>query len=101
MQDARYRKRKMIPKISAICLVLAALLLLASVAWAQGNHDLSWRVIAGGSERLTSTGHTLMGTVGQSYIGTTALGSSHTLCSGFWCGAIAEYRIYLPLTVKN
>jgi len=102
MQEARCRtKHKMVPKVSAVFPILTALLLLTSVALAQGNHDLSWHVIAGGGGRMTSTSHTLMGTVGQPYVGTMTVGSSSALCSGFWCGAIAGYRIYLPLVMKN
>ncbi len=102
MQEARCRtKRPMILKMSAFLLILAVLLLLASAALAQGNHDLAWRVIAGGSGRMASAGHTLMGTAGQPFGGTMSLSSSPALCSGFWCGAIAQYHVYLPLTIKN
>jgi len=68
---------------------------------AQSGYDLAWHVIGGGGGRMTSTSHTLMGTVGQPFVGTMTVGSSSALCSGFWCGAIAGYRIYLPLVMKN
>jgi hypothetical protein len=101
MQDARCRiKCQVIPKVGAIFPILTSLLLLTSIVLAQGSLDLSWHVVAGGGGQMQSAGHTLMGTIGQPSAGTMS-GSSSTLCSGFWCGAIAEYRIYLPLTAKN
>ena len=102
MQDAtRCRaKCKVIPKVCAVLSIPTALLLLAAVALAQGSYDLSWRVIAGGGGQMQSAGYTLMGTIGQPAAGMMQ-SSSHSLCSGFWCGAVAEYRIYLPLTLKD
>ncbi len=101
MQEARCRiKRKMIPKGSAVFLMLIALFVLASVALAQSSYDLSWHVIAGGGGQMQSAGYTLMGTSGQPVAGAMQ-GSNYNLCSGFWCGTIAEYRVYLPLTLKN
>jgi hypothetical protein len=100
MQDAGCRiKRKVILKVCEVLSILTALLLLAAVALAQGSYDLSWHVIAEGGGQMQSAGYTLMGTIGQPAAGMLQ-SSSHSLCSGFWCGTVAEYRIYLPLTLK-
>jgi hypothetical protein len=101
MQEARCRtKRQVIPKVSAVLSILIMLLLSVTVTLAQGSYDLSWHVIAGGGGQMQSASHTLMSTIGQPVVGTMQ-SSNHNLCSGFWCRTIAEYRIYLPLVVKN
>jgi hypothetical protein len=87
-------------------LVLVAFLLLALalpvLARVSSNYDLSRYVIAGGGGRMESAGgHTLLGTAGQALIGTMNTAGGHALCSGFWCGKIAQYRVYLPLAVRN
>jgi len=87
-------------------LVLAALLLLALalpvLAQVSSNYDLSWHVIAGGGGRMESTGgHALVGTAGQALVGTMQTAGGHALCSGFWCGKMAQYRVFLPLAVRN
>jgi hypothetical protein len=83
--------------------VIAILLASASVALAQisANYDLSWHVIAGGGGHMGGPGHTIAGTIGQPLVGPMMTGSGHALCSGFWCGLPAEYRVYLPLVLRN
>ena len=101
MQEARCEtKNQVVPKVVAVLLILTLLLLLTFVALAQGGYDLSWRAIAGGSGRMTSARYTLMGTVGQPLAGAT-VSSGRALCSGFWCGVVAEYHIYLPMVIRN
>jgi hypothetical protein len=104
MQNARHRtQRQVVPLLRqavAALAILMVILLLASVALAQGNYDLSWRVIAGGSRQMQSASYTMMGTVGQPLAG--LMGNSrHSLGSSFWSGAAAEYRVYLPIVVRN
>jgi len=70
------------------------------LAQVSANYDLSWHVIGGGGGQSSSAGHTLMGTVGQPLVGAVSSGS-HALCSGFWCGGVVQYRIYLPLVLRN
>ncbi|MGD9099111.1 MAG: hypothetical protein PVF45_01430 [Anaerolineae bacterium] len=78
-----------------VCLVLVVPVLAQSTA----RHDLPWHVGAGGGGRMESTGHTLLGTVGQPLIGTMT-SSGHALNSGFWyTEAVVDYRVYLPLLV--
>ncbi len=88
----------------ALLILAACLLLVAGVpvlAQVSANYDLSWHVVAGGGGRMASTGHTLLGTIGQPVTGV-MFSSGHSGCSGFWCGgAPVQYRIYLPLVVKN
>jgi hypothetical protein len=82
---------------------MVVFLAFASIALAQisANYDLSWHVIAGGGGHMGGPGHTIAGTIGQPLVGPMMTGSSHALCSGFWCGVVVKYRIYLPLVLRN
>jgi hypothetical protein len=88
-------------RAALIGLALAACLALALPVLAQVSaaYNLSWHTIAGGGGRMESAQHTLHGTVGQAVTGQASSGG-HTLCSGFWCGVEAEYRVYLPLVLR-
>jgi len=99
-------------KRATVFLVLAALLLLASVALAQRGdgassvlstaYDLSWWTVDGGGYTFTTGGdYSLGGTIGQPDAGGELSGGGYTLSGGFWGGAPAEYSIYLPLVLKN
>jgi hypothetical protein len=94
-------------KTRIIILVIVCLTLTVPVlAQSSTNYDLSWHVSAGGGGRMTSTGHMLLGTVGQPLVGTMAASSGHKLCSGFWCSGswfaseTGLYQIYLPVVLK-
>jgi hypothetical protein len=89
-------KRKVI-LVLVLVITLGAVPVLAQLSAA---HDLSWHVIGGGGGRMESGGHVLQGTVGQPATGS-MVSDDHTLCSGFWCGVETEYRVYLPLVLKN
>ncbi|MEA3377088.1 MAG: hypothetical protein U9R72_12930 [Chloroflexota bacterium] len=78
-----------------------ACLLLAGPVLAQvsANDGLSWHVVAGGTGRIESAGHTMWGTMGQFASGPMA-STDHTLCGGFWC-LPSHHRIYLPLILRG
>jgi hypothetical protein len=111
MRERRDGKGLVVTLVLVACLALAApalwqgfgrLSLAAQdvvLAQASASYDLSWHVIGGGGGRMAGAHHTLQGTAGQPVIGPTA-GGGHTLCSGFWCGVEAEYRVYLPLVLR-
>jgi hypothetical protein len=90
---------------SPIILALAALLLLASIALAQGGYDLSWWTVDGGGATLSSGGgYTLGGSIGQPDAGALS-GGDYELQSGFWYGvsvaaAVTDWA-YLPVIVKS
>jgi hypothetical protein len=86
-----------------IVMTVLALLLLTGVALAQtgGGYDLTWNSIDGGGYMFsTGGGYSLGGTMGQPDAGLLS-GGGYTLAGGFWGGALAEYRIYLPVLLKN
>jgi hypothetical protein len=39
--------------------------------------------------------------MGQPDAGLALTGGGYTLVGGFWGGAMAQYRIYLPLVLRN
>lgn len=88
---------------TAILLALAALLLLASVALAQsGNgYDLTWNTVDSGGYTFSTGGdYSLGGTIGQPDAGVLS-GGDYALVGGFWGGGAVEYKIYLPLILRN
>ena len=83
--------------------MLIVTLFIGSTVAAQsgGGYDLSWSTIAGGGGTSSSGGgYSLVGTVGQSDTGVLS-GGSYTLNGGFWNNAFGNYRIYLPLLLRN
>lgn len=65
-----------------------------------GGYDLTWSTIDGGGTMLSAGGaYSLGGTLGQSDAGSLS-GGSYTLTGGFWA-AFTDYRIYLPVVLKN
>ncbi|GBD08547.1 hypothetical protein HRbin22_00787 [Candidatus Thermoflexus japonica] len=85
-------------------LLAALLLLLASVALAQsdGGYDLSWWTVDGGGYTWSEGGgYALGGTIGQPDAGAALTGGNYTLVGGFWGGAVVQYRVYLPLVLRN
>jgi hypothetical protein len=89
--------------IGLALIALAALLLLAGAAWANGpGHTLDWWTVdgGGGTWSRTSGQYELNGTAGQP---DAALwqGQGYTLTGGFWGGAVVQYRVYLPLVLRD
>jgi hypothetical protein len=88
----------------AILLTLAALLLLAgrALAMSSDHYRLDWFVpLTGGGGGLAGSAHYAVNfTVGQSVIGSFS-GTNYSGCLGYWCGAAAQYRVYLPLVLRN
>ncbi len=87
--------------------VLVALALLIFVFVAQSaaqtgdGYDLTWNTVDGGGYMFSTGGnYSLGGTIGQPDAGELT-GGNYVLSGGFWSGGIAQYRIYLPLTLKN
>ena len=89
--------------------VLAALLLLASVAQAHAPADSNagcdltwWTVDGGGGGASTGGSYSLGGTIGQPDAGPAlAGGGTYTLVGGFWGGGAAHYRLHLPLVLRQ
>ncbi|MBC7226209.1 MAG: hypothetical protein H5T61_03130 [Thermoflexales bacterium] len=82
----------------AILLASLAFLLLTGSVMAQGASSIPWSVIGGGGGHAEAAPYALDGTVGQPIVGQV---SNYSLCSGYWCGAAAQVRVYLPLVLRN
>jgi hypothetical protein len=81
-------------------LALTALLLLASVAFAQGGYDISWFTVDGGGGTSSGAPYTLSGTAGQPDAGVLS-GGTYALAGGFWPGpAPPPHAVYLPLVLR-
>lgn len=85
--------------------LLAVLLLLAlavgTLAQSGGGYDITWNTVDGGGYTWSEGGgYALGGTVGQPDAGVLQ-GGDYTLAGGFWGGTTVEYKIYLPLVLRN
>jgi len=92
-------KKRMVLISAAVLLVM---MVIGGVAMAQisTSYDLSWHVLAGGGEPSTSVSFAANSTVGQATIGWVS-NSTYGMGVGYWYGAMAPYRIFLPLVLKD
>jgi hypothetical protein len=65
-----------------------------------GGYDLTWSSIDGGGGDSTGGGYSLTGAIGQPDAGVLG-GGGYTLNGGFWPGASATYKVFLPLVLKG
>ena len=79
----------------ALGVILVALVFTGAALAAANAESLDWWVIAGGGGQAGAA-TTLGGTVGQ-----WVSGSSTQLCAGFWCGMAVQYRVFLPLVLRE
>ena len=87
-----------------ILLVIAALFLATSVAYAQvAGFDLSWWTVDGGGGNSSGSGYALSGTIGQPDAGAMS-GGDYQLAGGFWGASTSStgdsIPVYLPLVVR-
>ncbi len=92
-------------KRSLSFLALAALLLLLAAAISameSTNYQLDWftPLTGGGGGAASSANYAINLTVGQSVAGT-ASGTNNAVCLGYWCDGATQYRVYLPLVLRN
>ena len=88
-----------------LTLVVALLITLPPLARSMSaptasSYDLSWYTTDGGGATFsTGGGYSLGGTIGQPDAGSLS-GGSYTLNGGFWGGAVASYKVYLPVILR-
>ncbi|NKQ36351.1 MAG: hypothetical protein HF973_12130 [Chloroflexi bacterium] len=89
-------------KLSAILLLLGAMLLLSAVllSAAPTSFAVPWQVVGNGGGDSSNATFAVSGTIGQPV---TAVSSNNniTLSSGYWSGLSANYDIYLPAIIKQ
>jgi len=86
-----------------ILLALTAILLLAGSALAMSstNYRLDWftPMTGGGGAPASSASYAVNFTVGQTVIGASS-SANYGAGLGYWYGAVAQFRIYLPLVLR-
>ena len=92
-------------KRTVILLALAALLLLAgsSLAMESDNYQLGWftPLTSGGGGAASSDNYAVNLTVGPA-ASQAASSASYGACLGYWCGAAeVEYKVFLPLLIRD
>lgn len=85
-----------------ILLLLSLLLTGAVSAMESTNYRLDWftPLTSGAGGVASSTNYAINFTVGQSVAGASS-STNHAICLGYWCGGAAQYRIFLPLLLRN
>jgi hypothetical protein len=91
-------------KRATFLLALVAVLLVggSAAAMSSTNYRLDWfsPLTAGGGGTASSTNYAIDFIIGQVAIGTSS-SASYEGCLGYWCGAAAGHRIYLPLVLRT
>lgn len=87
-------------ELTTLAMTLLGSLLLAGAVLASGTPDPVRHVIGSGGGYVQVGGYALNNTIGQPVVGTVT-DTGYELCSGFWCGALVEHNIYLPLILRN
>jgi hypothetical protein len=82
-----------------LVVILACGLLLAGSATAANGFAISRHAIGGGGQRAAGGGYILHGTIGEPVASGFGQGATYGLSSGFWWPP--QYRIYLPLVLRN
>lgn len=89
--------------IISLVIILLCILLMAGIVWAMSstNYRLDWftPLTTGGGGSSDSTNYAADFTVGQTAIGQSS-STNYDACLGYWCGVI-EYKVYLPLVLKD
>jgi hypothetical protein len=90
-------------KIKSLVLpaALLATFLLTSLVLASGSYSINWWVVGGGGGPISGGDYAINSTIGQPVVGASE-GGNYKIEAGFWGGALAvEYKIYLPVVLKN
>jgi hypothetical protein len=89
------------PAITFLTLfVLLIITVSLAVAQSGSGYDLTWSTIDGGGGASSNDGYTLNGTIGQPDVGALS-GGGYTLTGGFWSGVLTQYRVFLPLVMRD
>ena len=72
-----------------------------AMALPSAGYDLSWFTVDNGGGTASGGDYTLTGTAGQPEPGAALRGGGYVLIGGFWPGAAAGCRIYVPVVLKS
>ncbi len=81
--------------------IVLLLLVVSALAMSSANYRLDWftPLTSGGGGAARSANYAVNLTVGQTVIGS-ALSSSYQVRLGYGCGALGQWRVYLPLILR-
>ena len=91
------RRAKQAASMLALALLFAAGL--AAGTRAAGNYTIDWWTADGGGGASSGGAYVVSGTIGQ-FDAAASSGGAYSLAGGFWAGATAQYRTWLPLTLR-
>jgi hypothetical protein len=93
-------KRTLIGIVAALSCV--ALLSSVVLAMSSTNYRLDWftPLTGGGGGAASSASYAVNLTVGQSVVGASA-SADYGGCLGYWCGVSVEYKVFLPLVLRD
>jgi hypothetical protein len=83
-----------------VALLCCLVLMSPSHAMQSSQYAINWSVVGSGGGPMRSTNYGLNSTAGQNASGFSR-STTYELCAGYWCGAAAEYGVYLPLVLRN
>ena len=85
-----------------LILIVFLLLVGSALAMSSTNYRLDWftPLTGNGGQAISSANYAANFTIGQSVVGTSS-SANYGVCLGYWCGGTAEYKIYLPLVLRN
>ena len=88
-------------KIVLVVLMLGSLALISGVLLLQDNYAIDRYVIAGGGSRVKGTNYGVISTMGQGAVGNFGTSANYGACGGFWCGGLAEFKVFLPVILRT
>ena len=65
-----------------------------------GTYAISWNVVSGGGNTMTSANYQLSSTTGQTVIGSSS-SASYSLHEGFWQNIVRDFQNFLPLILRQ
>jgi len=66
-----------------------------------GGYDLTWSTVGSGGGQSVGGGYTLNGTIGQPDANAALTGGGYTVVGGCWSGVTDQYRVFLPLVLRQ
>ena len=91
-------KQKAILLAVVVCIVLAG----SAMGMSSTNYRLDWftPLTSGGGGAASSTNYAINLTIGQAAIGGLS-SDSYAAGIGYWYGVATQYKIYLPVVLRN
>jgi len=93
-------KTKLLATISV--LFVLCLLVGSALAMSSTNYRLDWftPLTSGGGGAASSPNYAINFTVGQSAIGASS-SASYNVGLGYWYGAVVQYKVFLPIVLRQ